>query len=469
MSRKKAAGARPVSRSVSDRRRDESNEPSTLHPPNPIALGWARASLGVAAVVSIYLAYTSLTGSGVVGCGGEDGCNEVLNSRWSKWLGIPVSLPAMALYLSLVRWSFIGFDPATKPPRRLARLGLRVGPWMVLGAAVWFFLLSAFVLNKFCPYCFAVHLTGSLGAVLLLKLIRATTTVADKSEGGVESWYSQIHWAALALGALIAGQLVYTPTTYRVASVSSNLGIAATDSTARRGPNSSEGSKHTPAGTTSEPSSSQSSRAGTEAIPSRVLALYDGHFQLDLYQLPLLGSVTAPKVLISQFDYTCEHCRHSHTPIIEAQQQFSNELAVVCLPMPIDGHCNEWIRKTPLAHTNACQFAALALALWQADRTKFHEFDDWMMTSPEALQVPVALARARSLVGEARLNQAFADPWVAQTLQLSISLYRSNSITVRSGAMPMLVAGTNVVTGTISSTANLLQLLDRSFGLKPAF
>jgi hypothetical protein len=57
---------------------------------------------------------------------------------------------------------------------------------------------------------------------------------------------------------------------------------------------------------------------------------------------------------------------------------------------------------------------------------------------------------------------------VANTLQLSIALYRSNSLAIRSGAMPMLLAGTNVVTGTVNSPAELLRLIDRSLGIKPS-
>ena len=212
--------------------------------------------------------------------------------------------------------------------------------------------------------------------------------------------------------------------------------------------------------------SDMSGGASAAAVRSRLLALHGGSFQLDLYQLPLLGLATAPKVMVSQFDYTCEHCRRSHEPILAAQRLFSNELAVICLPMPIDARCNEWIRRTPAAHTNACQFAALGLAVWRADPAKFHEFDDWLMTAPEGLHVPQALARARVLVGEATLDQALADPWVAQTLQLSIALYHSNALAAKSGAMPMLTAGTNVVTGTVNSTDELCRLLDRALGLK---
>ena len=89
-----------------------------------------------------------------------------------------------------------------------------------------------------------------------------------------------------------------------------------------------------------------------------------------------------------------------------------------------------------------------------------------MMTAPEALKVPVALARARSLVGESALDQAIADPWVANTLQVSIALYRENWLAIKNSSMPMLVVGTNIISGTVSSTSDLYRLLDESMGLK---
>ena len=36
-----------------------------------------------AMAISAYLAYVSMTGDRVVGCGPESGCDQVLNSRWA--------------------------------------------------------------------------------------------------------------------------------------------------------------------------------------------------------------------------------------------------------------------------------------------------------------------------------------------------------------------------------------------------
>ena len=62
---------------------------------------WALRILCLVAIsLSLYLAYTSLTGSQIAGCSGDlVDCNSVLKTRWSSWFGIPVSVFAMNLYV----------------------------------------------------------------------------------------------------------------------------------------------------------------------------------------------------------------------------------------------------------------------------------------------------------------------------------------------------------------------------------
>ena len=77
-------------------------EPSTPQAEEPLAGSWlkiVRGLVGVASLVTIYLAYVSLAlGGGVPGCGPDSGCDRVLSSPWAYWLGIPVSLPGLGLY-----------------------------------------------------------------------------------------------------------------------------------------------------------------------------------------------------------------------------------------------------------------------------------------------------------------------------------------------------------------------------------
>lgn len=197
-----------------------------------------------------------------------------------------------------------------------------------------------------------------------------------------------------------------------------------------------------------------------------LLSLHDARFRLDPATLPIMGKASAPYLMVSQFDYTCEHCRRTHGPIRQVQAYFSNELAVICLPMPLDGRCNEWVKRTSALHAQACQLAALSLGVWRAAPDKYHEFDDLLMTEPEALNIKVAFERAQKLVGAQALESAITDRWVPETLQLSVSLYRSNWLASRSGSMPMMNIGTNIVSGTVGSAGELFRLVDLGLGLK---
>ena len=77
-------------------------EPESPVEKAPLAGSWlkiVRGLVGVASLVTVYLAYVSLVlGGGVPGCGPDSGCDRVLSSPWAYWLGIPVSLPGFVLY-----------------------------------------------------------------------------------------------------------------------------------------------------------------------------------------------------------------------------------------------------------------------------------------------------------------------------------------------------------------------------------
>lgn len=105
-----------------------------------------------AALLAGWLAFNTLTGSGIAGCSASDGCGTVLSSRWAYLGGgVPVSLLGLALYLStLFAWT-VGW-------RKLAR----VCEWTVLLGAAWFLLVQGFILHAFCPWCCATHAAAVL-------------------------------------------------------------------------------------------------------------------------------------------------------------------------------------------------------------------------------------------------------------------------------------------------------------------
>lgn len=195
------------------------------------------------------------------------------------------------------------------------------------------------------------------------------------------------------------------------------------------------------------------------------MPIYGGRFELDVLDLPTIGSPTNQQVIVSLYDYTCHHCRSMHPLLVEAQRMFSNQLAIVSLPMPLDPACNPTMQRANPAHTNACALAKLSLAVWRADRSKHHEYDEWIMTGEKPPALPDAEAKAAELVGDPALRQAMLDPWVNTQLQFDIALYEVAYRAGR-GQMPQLIVGLNVALGSYTKP-ELIQLLVDNLGLKP--
>ena len=69
---------------------------------------WAILVLSwLAFFIAGYLAMKAVTGGSVAGCGvgSGAGCDVVLTSSWSKWLGIPVAVFGLAVYAALASLS----------------------------------------------------------------------------------------------------------------------------------------------------------------------------------------------------------------------------------------------------------------------------------------------------------------------------------------------------------------------------
>src|SRR5436309_12183590 len=134
--------------------------------PGPLLL--VRLLMAGAIGVSGYLAWTSLSGGAVAGCGPDSGCDKVLHSRWAYWLGIPVSVPALLVYVAVLGLSFRlgGKNPAAQQ-RKVWPL-LVGAALMVMGGAIWFTGLQLFVIHSFCKFCMTGHALGVAAAAIIL-------------------------------------------------------------------------------------------------------------------------------------------------------------------------------------------------------------------------------------------------------------------------------------------------------------
>src|SRR4029079_11227490 len=111
------------------------------------------------------------------------------------------------------------------------------------------------------------------------------------------------------------------------------------------------------------------------------------------------------------------HCRDMHPHLMEAHAQFSNDLAIVSLPMPLDARCNPAIKRTLSATPTACALARLGLTVWRANPQLWPKFDEFIFGSAQPPLPTVAEPFARQLVGSANFDRASTNSWVDEQIR----------------------------------------------------
>ncbi len=391
-------------------------------PAAPLRLGWVQLLAACALGLSLFLLYGSLSGDKLPGCGLESGCGAVLHSKWSKLFGLPVSLPALLLYVGILAATFVvpGWPEAKRP---VGWQFLTAAAAALIGAALWFIGLQFFVIHAICPFCMAAHSCGLIiGTLLFWKAPKGKTPACLAGP----AW---LGWVGTVL--LAGAQIVYQPKTYDVLGVASQNGSA----------------------TNAVLSTTQT---------NRTITLHDGVFTLSLKDLPVMGSPNAPYVIVHLFDYSCQHCRQLHPILTRVVKELTNQLAIVCLPVPLATNCN-WLLKRPIMdHINACDYAYDGLALWRANPGKLHEFDDWIFKPGRPLPPADTRLEAQRLAGTNEFTAALKDPWIKEQITTNIRLYETNYVRYRRSQLPQLMIGTNIVSGVIRQN-DLYRLLSTQF------
>ncbi|MFV0444816.1 MAG: vitamin K epoxide reductase family protein [Planctomycetaceae bacterium] len=360
----------------------------------------------LAAGVSIYLVVASRSATGrPLGCGIGSSCDEVLSSPWGRVLGLPVGVPAAALYLLLAAAVGRRGDPTRRSPIRSALL------WVIAGAGLsavcWFVMLQAIEIKAFCPWCLAAHglgLIAILGALLLEVLER------------------RFRPGLFVIGMSLAGLLAVTQILRPAAS---------------------------PAPT----ALNSSELAGLETLVER-----------SRDTAPRLGQSTIGQPIALLFDYCCPHCRQTHQLLEQIQQQHPNQLQLLLLPMPLNADCNPHIEETEPRFKSSCELARLALAIWRQHPNRFAEFDQWLFATEQPRTAETAREQVLQWMSADELDAALADPWVEAHLQTNVRAFQSSGVE----SLPVLVApGAGGVSGRVQSMTALVELLQLDLDLSP--
>lgn len=300
-----------------------------------------------ALVLAGYLSVQGLLLKGTPpGCGAGSGCADVLHSRWSSLLGVPVSVPAAGLYAALL----ILLMRARVRGTGRAALALLSGA--ILGGVAWFVVLQVAVLRTFCVYCMTDHALGAIAAGATLGWLMRT---GHRPAHGVAL-------GALAAGAMAVLQVVQPTSVFRVdLPTGRDYDVVRDD--------------------------------------ARHVGLLDGTFAFRIPSEPVVGHADAAHLLFLMVDYACPHCRKLHELARELQATRPEHVALVILPTPIHPDCNPAMEQVPDRFAHSCELARLSLAVFGAAPDRWADYDRWLF-DPETPRTPdEARAYAEAMLG----------------------------------------------------------------------
>jgi uncharacterized membrane protein len=395
----------------------EGRVPSTDFQPLSGLVRYVLVPLALAnAGIAVYLLWLWLAHRGLpAGCGQGSGCAEVLNSRWSQVLGVPVSGLALVAYLGiLIAVGAMTLVKTGSQYQQASKVLVFLATTLV-GAAIWFVGLQFFVIKAFCPWCLAEHGLGLLVAITVFASTRKFGKAAPL-----------LGIAAVAVVALGQSFVEYRPPAVQRIAVGENV--------------------------------------DTGPGVDRMLSVLDGRLAVSPHELPVLGSADAPKLLVVIFDYCCPHCRATHGYLLNAMAAHKDEVGIVLLPTPLNSKCNPYWEETEPRFEHACELARLALGVWRVDRTAFVRFDTWLFESEMPRDPAGARREAERLVPKAALAAALEDAWIGRQIEQNVAAYHNSG----AARIPVILSpGMKAIVGEPASGQELLHMLEKELPLGP--
>ena len=350
-------------------------------------------------LLSGWMVYHSLAGAPMAGCGAGSACDDVMGSRWA-WVfgGVPVSLPAAALY-ALLGICLLFLGGASEESKSLDRLLWRLLPFLggcIVGAALWFIWLQAGVLHSFCLYCTTLHLLGCVTAVIVF--LRA------RREG------------ARPLGPFLTG-----------------LAAAALFAVVQ---------------SITKPESIYDTGQTDASLPAFSEA-----------EVPVLGD--GEETLTLLFDFQCSHCRRLHAQLPELLERSGGQYRILLCPVPLSSACNPYIPSSGVDRfAGSCPLTRLALAVWYARPEAWEPYWDWMLGNGDTgakIEPAEAEKRARTLLGEG-FDAAMADPRIDAGIRKAEELFGRTSNAEKSG-IPRFIRGQRWLVPETDQADALLELI----------
>lgn len=307
-------------------------------------------------------------------------CEAVLSHpRWSYVLGLPVSVPAVGLYIVMLAMLFVVSPRRSEKSNRIAWWWLSLGGGAIAIAAGWFIYLQLGVLGKICQYCMIEHVVGLTFAVLIVvhgfRLQRLSSPA--------------MLIGAAAAGGMITLQLLATPAATRSIVIDP---VTKGEPYLETGPD-------------------------IQAVP-----LAEGQVTLNTSQHPMVGSPAAKHVIVEVLDYTCPRCRLAYEKLEKVMPLLGDDYALLVVTFPINTQCNPHVEYDDPRHADACFLAKLAHALWITDPSQSEALHHFLFRNQKQMTRDMALDKARELVGMRHLEGHRIDPRVDKLLKRDVDL-----------------------------------------------
>jgi uncharacterized membrane protein len=375
----------------------------------------AMVFLWLAAGLALFLALQSVGSLPLPGCGEKASCHQVLESRFSYLLGMPMAWLGFGTYCLLILTSGAWV-------RREATLAATLGSLLAgvaTGAALWFIGVQAVVLKQWCPWCLTTHVSVLTAVVLLQRerrLTSATPAAPNRPDATSHGWM---------LGGLLASAALLALSGWHgKAPVASAVVVSQPVSPA---------------------TGTLNANAGPEVWH---LALGDHPLSLDLTSLPLMGPPTAERTAVLLSDYTCDHCRHYHETLESLLGGLQPPVRLILLPASRDEEGKAVQR--------------CLLSLYQTDRDAWKTLHGRLIRG-DIPPVPGLVAEAaRKLVGAeawsaaVRSHQDKVDAGLAAAHKVQL---HNRAAYPDASVLPQLMAGSAVLMGAESDRQVIVRFL----------
>jgi len=342
-------------------------------------------------------------------------CSHIGWTVWSTWVGIPVALPAIFIYLLtfvmliLARWG------TTQSMAAAAWRILLILAFFIGTTAVWFIVKMVFT-GSFCAFC-----TISQASTLILSLLiwflgpnRPNRIYPSQSDP------IKIHRAAviqlgfiglLGTSVVLLGQLTVQRYGHELTVLPHEHITAPTPPPARLSP---------------LPKTQVHADAPplTKSPQKKTINFLKGAVKLDPLDHPIIGDPNAKEVIAFIVDYTSPQCLAVARHLEAKQSRTTPPFAIMIVYAPTESVCNKYIPDEQGHQSrNGCGYAALALAVWHSSPDQFLEFHKWLLETGQGLSPQLAEQRAIEHIQTDRLAAAIKAPWVRNRLIKDIDIF----------------------------------------------